>query len=113
MKEMHLADLPFEQIRDGKKTVEVRLYDEKRREIREGDIIVFYRKDRSERLRACVKALHCAPTFAELFERPDMLVKAGFADMPSAVAVDCMYQYYSAEQERQYGVLGIELCDVK
>ncbi len=41
MKEMHLADLPFEQIRSGKKTVEVRLYDEKRRAIREGDVIVF------------------------------------------------------------------------
>ena len=111
--EMHLADLPFEQIRSGGKTVEIRLYDEKRREIHEGDIIMFYRKDRSEWIRARVKTLHRAPTFAELFEMPNMLAKAGFADMLLADAVNCMYQYYSAEQERRYGVLGIELCDLK
>ncbi len=60
-----------------------------------------------------MKGLYRAPTFAELFETPNMLEKAGFADVPSAVAVDRMYRYYSAEQERQYGVLGIELCDLK
>lgn len=111
--EMHLADLPFEQMKRGEKTVEVRLYDEKRREIREGDIVLFYNKDRSEWIRARVKALYRAPTFAELFEMPNILAKAGFSDMPPADAVNCMYQYYSAEQERQYGVLGIELFDLK
>lgn len=111
---MHLADLPFEQMKSGKKTVEVRLYDEKRREIREGDIIMFYRENRSEWIRARVKSLHRAPTFAKLFELPELLLtKAGFGDVTISDAVDCMHRYYSAEQERQYGVIGIELCDLK
>ncbi len=110
--EMHLADLPFKQILSGEKTVEVRLYDEKRREIREGDVIVFYRENGSEWLCKCVKALYRAPTFAELFEMPDMLAKAGFSDMPPSDAADCMHRYYTTEQERQYGVLGIELSDL-
>lgn len=109
--EMHLADLPFEQIQSGKKTVEVRLYDEKRREIREGDMIMFYRTDHSEQICAQVKTLHRAPTFEQLFKMSDMLAKAGFSDMLIADAVDCMRQYYSEEQEHQCGVLGIELCN--
>lgn len=110
--EMHLADFPFEQIRSEKKTVEVRLYDEKRREIREGDTIMFYRMGHPDRIHARVKALHRAPTFKELFELPDMLAKAGFSGMSIPNAVDCMHRYYSTEQERQCGVLGIELCDL-
>lgn len=110
--EMNLNDLPFEQMRSGKKTVEVRLYDEKRRKICVGDVILF-RTGRSEVLRARVKALHRAPTFAELFGMPDMLTKAGFADMPLSEAVGCMRRYYSEERERQCGVLGIELCDLR
>lgn len=111
--EMHLADLPFEQMRSGEKTVEVRLNDEKRRELREGNTVLFYRKDRSELICAKVKALYPAPTFAELFGMTGMLAKAGFSDMSPAEAADCMRRYYPEEQERQYGVLGIELCDLK
>lgn len=88
--------------------MEVRLYDEKRREIHNGDIILFYRVDRSEQVCVRVKALHRAPTFERLFETPDMRVKAGFSDTSIADAVRCMYQYYTEEQEKLYGVLGIE-----
>ncbi len=107
--EMRLADWPFEQMKRGEKTVEVRLYDEKRRKLREGDLIYFYRADRSECLSARVKALHIAPTFGALFALPNMLSKAGFSDMPPSDAVKCMYKYYTEAQEMQWGVLGIEL----
>ena len=107
--EMHLAELPFEQIRSGKKTVEVRLCDEKRSAIEVGDDILFYNEDGIEWIRAQVTALHRAPTFAQLFAMPDMLEKAGFADMPLTDAVIWMHQYYTPEQETSLGVLGIEL----
>ncbi len=43
--EMHLADEPFEKIKSGEKTVEIRLYDEKRKAIKIGNGIVFYKGD--------------------------------------------------------------------
>ena len=111
--EMHLNDFPFEQMRRGEKTVEIRLCDEKRRKIHKGDIILFYSMDGAECIRARVKALHHAQTFAEFFEMPDMLAMAGFADMSPADAVDCMHRYYTPEQEKKCGVLGIELGDLE
>ena len=38
---MKLNPLPFEMIRSGRKTIELRLYDEKRQEISVGDSITF------------------------------------------------------------------------
>lgn len=107
---LHLNDLPFGQMKSGAKTVELRLYDEKRRGIRVGDTIVFYRTGGTERIRARVKALHRAPTFERLFGMPGMLAKAGCAGMSSEEAVDFMRQFYPREREERYGVLGIELC---
>ena len=56
--EMKLDKEPFEKIKSGEKTIELRLYDEKRRKIRVGDIIVFTCRDGGERLARRVKALH-------------------------------------------------------
>lgn len=39
--EMKLLEDPFEQIKSGAKTVEIRLFDEKRKVLRVGDIIEF------------------------------------------------------------------------
>ena len=38
---MKLNESPFERIKNGTKTIEFRLYDEKRRQIKIGDKIVF------------------------------------------------------------------------
>ena len=38
---MNLASLPFEQIVSGAKTIQLRLYDEKRQAVSEGDTIIF------------------------------------------------------------------------
>ncbi len=38
---MSLASEPFEQIASGSKTIELRLYDEKRQKIKTGDLIEF------------------------------------------------------------------------
>ena len=39
--QMKLRSDPFERIKSGKKTIEIRLYDEKRRKIKEKDFIEF------------------------------------------------------------------------
>ena len=47
--EMHLADLPFEQIKNGQKTIDVRLFDDdKHKNLKVGEHIVFYCLDGSE-----------------------------------------------------------------
>lgn len=97
---MKLQRQPFEQMRAGRKTVELRLYDEKHSQIAVGDVIVFRCED--ETLRVRVLALHRYPDFEALYGA--MAHYALGSDDPKD-----MEQYYSAEQQRKYGVLGIEI----
>ena len=53
-----LNDLPFQQIKRGEKTIELRLYDEKRQKIKVGDDIIFTNTVTGERMCATVKKLH-------------------------------------------------------
>ena len=97
---MKLQRQPFEAIRLEQKTIEMRLYDEKRRQIAEGDTITF-RCD-GEELTVRVIALHRFPDFAALYAAlPHSMLGS---DDP-----EDMVQYYSEEQQRKYGVLGIEI----
>ena len=106
--EMKLADEPLELMVSGMKTVEIRLYDEKRKKITVGDTIEFIRLNGDERVSAKVVALHRFDSFRELFAS-DLRSKTGFGDLSEADAVEAMYKYYTKEQESKYGVLGIEI----
>ena len=67
--EMSLRPEPFEQILRGEKTIELRLYDGKRRKIRIGDTIIFTNtKDESRKIEAVVRDIHIFDSFAELFQ---------------------------------------------
>lgn len=107
--EMRLADAPFDMIKSGKKTVEVRLSDEKRGQICVGDIIIFCRK--SEISDACavnVVGLRRYKNFFELFSA-ESLAAAGCENMTAAQAAQSMHQYYTAEQESGFGALAIQI----
>ena len=97
---MKLQRLPFDLIRAGQKTVELRLYDEKRKSIRVGDKINF--SCEGDSLTVTVLALHRFSDFAALYEA--MPHNALGSDDPKD-----MEQYYSLEAQRKYGVLGIEI----
>ena len=43
--ELRLNPVPFQQFEQGKKTVEMRLYDEKRRMFKVGDILIFKNRE--------------------------------------------------------------------
>ncbi len=102
---MKLRSQPFENIRNGSKTIELRLNDEKRRKIRVGDVIVFLHGKRPNQYLQCtVKALHASPSFAELFHKVNPL-HCGFREGDALTMGD----YYSPEEERTWGVLGIEI----
>ena len=107
---MGLNPGPFAMIRSGAKTIELRLYDEKRQKIRVGDRIVFTNTaDEAETVEADVLALHVFPSFAALYAALP-LTDCGYTpeELPTASPED-MNAYYPPEKQKQYGVVGIRL----
>lgn len=107
---MNLNPEPFEMIRSGKKTIELRLNDEKRKALSVGDTIVFTNtEDSGMQISATVTALHKFRNFAELYDNLPLL-KCGYTEKDIDIAKpEDMNVYYSKELEEKYGVLGIEL----
>ena len=106
---MRLHAKPFQMIKSGKKTMELRLYDEKRRAIRIGDAIEFTNTLDGQTLRCKVVNTHVFPSFRELYQTLPLL-KCGYTpdDIKTACYTD-MQSYYTVEEQRKYGVVGIEL----
>ena len=104
---MNLGDDPFQLIANHKKTIELRLNDEKRKNIKKGDLIVFNNRQ-GESIKVEVIDTHNFLTFESLYE--DLcLEKCGYKkdDLRNASHHD-MLEYYTKEDELKYGVLGIE-----
>jgi len=105
---MNLHPAPFAMIRSGRKTIELRLYDEKRQAIAVGDTIRFNNTGtEGGTLLTKVVALHRFDSFEELYRQLPLL-KCGYTeeDVDTASPKD-MEAYYPAEQQKKYGVLGI------
>lgn len=108
--EMTLFPKPYASIASGQKTIELRLYDEKRQSLQIGDQIRFTNSEDASKSTLCeVVQLHVFKSFAELYESLP-LQKCGYtaADVDNAHPDD-MLTYYSKEKQAQYGVVGIEL----
>lgn len=108
--EMKLNASPFAMIVSGEKTIELRLYDEKRRQISVGDTIRFFnRNDASKTLLAKVKELFVFDSFETLYKALP-LTECGYTDETlQAASPEDMRKYYTPEQEKKYGVLGIKI----
>ena len=101
---MKLKESPFERIKDGTKTIEFRLYDEKRRKIQIGDKIEFSKlPELQERIIVEVLDIYKDITFEELFK------KVLNNEKEIKRKTKSMEQYYSHEQEKEYGVVGIKI----
>ena len=108
--QMKLQDAPFEMIEKGIKTIELRLFDEKRQLIQVGDKIEFTHTQNPTRvLNSRVIALHIFPSFDELYADLPLL-KCGYTkdDIHTARPSD-MDAYYTREEQQKYGVVGIEI----
>ena len=107
---MNLKPQPFEMIAEGKKTIELRLLDEKRQLIAVGDTLVFTNTaDAGVQLRCVVRKLHYFANFAELYTALP-LDQCGYLPHELADArPEDMDIYYPPEKQRKYGVVGIEL----
>lgn len=104
---MNLAPLPFKAISIGKKTIEMRLYDEKRSKINIGDEIEFENIDTHQKIKCEVINLTRYKDFFELYSN-FYKTTIGYDKNETANAED-MYIYYSPEQIQMYGVLAIEI----
>lgn len=110
---MKLFPNPFSMIKNGNKTIELRLFDKKRQQIKLGDKIIFTNTTTGETLNTVVVKLHCFDTFDKLYKSLPLL-ECGYTieNIDKAKPSD-MEQYYSIEEQKKYGVVGIELCLTK
>ncbi len=107
---MGLNPAPMKSIREGTKTIELRLYDEKRQKISVGDTIKFVNTDDlTDVLCVKVKDLYVFQSFDELYKTLP-LSECGYTEenIGNASPED-MKVYYSAEKQKQYGVVGIKI----
>lgn len=103
---MRLDNEPFYLIKDGHKTIEVRLNDAKRQSIDPGDIISFINNKTGHSLDVKVINLLRYPNFDSLFDSCNVY---DFGSNNKILSVEKMRNYYSREDEKEYGVLGIKI----
>lgn len=102
---MKLNENSFDRIKNGTKTVEFRLYDDKRKQIKVGDKIEFSKlPELQEKLTVEVLELYQDKTFENLFRQ---LYKEDEEEIKRKT--QSMYEIYSRKNEKQYGVLGIRI----
>ncbi len=107
---MKLNNIPFLNIKNGTKTIELRLNDEKRQLLKIKDFIEFTNIDTAEKLLVEVENLYYYPSFEELFKHFNKIA-IGYKEDEDANPKD-MDEYYSKEEQEKYGVLGIEIKKV-
>ena len=108
--EMRLSKLPFDQMIDGKKTIEARLNDAKRKLLSVGDEILFTNRDNpNQTLVKKVIGLRLYNSFAEMANNENCVLAGFDAGYSVQEVVDYYHTYYSHEEEQQLGVVVIEL----
>ena len=104
---MNLDNKPFNSIEEGSKTVELRLNDEKRQQLKVKDYIEFTNRENSRKIMTEIIDLHKYPSFEELFKHFDKK-DLGYDEDEVADPAD-MDEFYSKEEQDKYGVVGIKI----
>jgi ASC-1-like (ASCH) protein len=102
---LHLHLVPFNKISSGKKKIESRLNDKKRREFNVGDELVFVSRVDNSEITATITALHYFPNFATLFQS---IATEKFGELSSESLLNEIEELYSKEDQLKWGVVGIE-----
>jgi ASC-1-like (ASCH) protein len=104
---MKLAAVPFKKIQNGSKIIESRLYDDKRSLISIGDYIEFSNNSNpQEKVKTKVKALYGYGTFLELFSQ---FPSEYFGEESKDFLIEEIETFYSKEDQKKFGVLGIKI----
>lgn len=105
--EMRLNNEPFIKVKEGTKTVELRLLDEKRKALRVGDKIIFTNRANNEKIDVVITNLFKADSFEPIYEKYSK-VAMGYNEEDDAKPED-MEEYYSKEEIKKYGCIAIEI----
>ena len=104
---MKLHNNPFNLIKSGTKTIELRLNDLKRQKIKVGDLIEFTNRVTDEKMLVRVIDLIKFNSFSDLYKNFSK-VSMGYREDEEANPSD-MELYYSLEEQEKYGVLAIKI----
>lgn len=97
----------YKLLKSGQKTIELRLFDEKRQKIKVGDEIVFYDFSNSnDNFKVTVLKLHRAESFDALCKiiKPE---QAGFSSKKDLITT--LQEFYTLTDQQKFGVVGIEV----
>lgn len=109
--EMKLNNEPYNKIDAGTKTVELRLYDEKRRKLKVNDYIEFTNRKNQRKLLVLIEELKIYNNFEELYKNNNK-VSMGYNEEDVANPDD-MKKYYPEEEQEKKGVIAIKFKKVQ
>lgn len=108
--QMKLFREPFFRIKDGKKIIEVRLFDKKRQKVSIGDEIEFSLIDNpDERILVKVMGLSRFNSFKTLYSRFHYSLFGHPHETTLNNQIKDIRECYSKEEEEKYGALGIHI----
>lgn len=106
---MRLVSEYFDAIKNGTKRYELRLNDEKRQLIKEGDFIYFEEVDNpSNILKTKVKSINKFDSFKEIFDKYDIEL-LGKSDDTKEKLLETLEGFYPKEEQEKYKCLAIEI----
>lgn len=106
---MKLQSKYYDFILNGTKRIEIRLFDEKRKQINIGDTIKFLKEPNlTENFSAEVIGLLRYSTFSDMFKDFDISILAD-KSMTKIELMNTLEQFYTKEEQTKYGVLGIRI----
>lgn len=107
--QMGLYPIYFSDIKAGRKSVEIRLNDNKRKRIKTGDTIEFISvPDEEETLKVKVTKLEQFSSFRKLYESIPF-EKMGCSGWTMKEMLEGTYEIYTKEQEEKFGALAITI----
>lgn len=110
---MRLLPEYFEYMKTGTKKLEIRLNDEKRKNIKIGDLIIFEKlDDTQELLKTKVTNLYYYSDFNELINENDVTLLAD-KSVSKEKLIKTLNEIYSKVEQDKYGVVAIEIEKIK
>ncbi len=105
---MRLDPIPFVATKNGLKTIEIRLNDERRQDLQMDDTIEFENTETQEKLVVQVKEVRKYKSMADLMAGEDFGKTGGIYLEPShwGKSID---SYYNKMDQEKYGLLSIEI----
>lgn len=102
---LNLNPIYFDLIKNGEKTLEGRLNDDKRKIFNVGDKIVFYKEpERTETMNAIILDKYLFNDFEEMADKMNK-ADLGFANKTKQEMIETYRNIYTCDDERKYGVV--------